>query len=27
MEKDIDVLADTLKPIIAEMGKPDYKKV
>ena len=26
MEKDIDVLADTLKPIIAEMGKPDYKK-
>lgn len=27
MEKDIDALADTLKPIIAEMGKPDYKKV
>ncbi|MDR9859608.1 aminotransferase class V-fold PLP-dependent enzyme [Treponema socranskii] len=27
MEKDIDVLADTLKPIITEMGKPDYKKV
>ncbi|QQO10880.1 aminotransferase class V-fold PLP-dependent enzyme [Breznakiella homolactica] len=26
LEKDIDVLADTLKPIIAEMGTPDYKK-
>jgi selenocysteine lyase/cysteine desulfurase len=27
LEKDIDALAAALKPIVAELGKPDYRKV